>query len=101
MAAHELFEATPGAVLVAQRQLLLDDQLVMEEIGLEQRAGVVERRLLFDHALLEPRLCGALASADFGAVRFERRQQAAGAEYDDVRHALRSLERDADRRAAR
>src|SRR5215831_18615533 len=101
MPAHELFEAAPDAVLVTQRQLLLGDQLMMEEVGFEQRSGILDRRLLLDHALLEPGLRGALAPANLGAARFERRQQAASAEHDHVRHALRMLERDADRRTAR
>src|SRR5215510_735042 len=101
MAAHELIEATPDAVLVPQRQLLLRDQLVVEEIGFEQRAGVVERRLLLDHALLDPGLRCALASAHLGAAGFERWQQAAGAEHDHVRYPLRMLERDADHGTAR
>src|SRR5262247_593405 len=101
MTVYELLEAAPDAVLVTQRQLLLRDQLVMKEIGFKQRAGVVERRLLLDHALLEPCLRRALASADLGAASFEWRQQAAGAEHHHMRHPLRLLERDADRRPAR
>src|SRR5215831_21261571 len=101
MPAYELFEAAPDAVLVTQRKLLLGDQLMMEEVGFEQSAGVLDCRLLLDHALLEPCLRGALAPTHLGAARFERRQQAAGAKHDDVRHAFRMLERDADGRTAR
>src|SRR5262249_10833373 len=101
MPAHELVEAAPDTVLVAQRELRIGDQLVMEEIGFEQRPGIGKRRLLPDHALLEPRLRGALASPYLGAARLARRQQAAGAEHDHMRHPLRILERDADRRTAR
>src|SRR5262245_11718556 len=100
MPAHELLEAAPDAVLVTQRKLLLGDQRVVEEIGFEQRAGILDRRLLLDHALLEPRLRRALAPTDLGATRIEGRQQAAGAEHDHMRHPLRTLERDADGRTA-
>src|SRR5215510_9083693 len=100
MPAHELLEATPDAVLVTQRKLFFSDQLVMEEIGFEQRARLLDRRLLLDHALLEPGLRRALAPADFGAASFEWRQEAAGAEHDHVRHPLRILQRNADRGTA-
>src|SRR5215475_99159 len=101
MPAHELLEAGPDAVLVAERKLLVGDQLVMEQIGFEQRACVVERRLLLDHALFEARLRGAFAPADFGSAGFERWQQTAGAEHDHMRYAIRILERDADGGSAR
>src|SRR6185369_5656493 len=96
MTAHELLEAGPDAVLVAERKLLVGDQFVMEEIGFEQRTRVRERGLLLDHALLEPRLSGALAPTDLGAASFERRQQAASAEHDHMRYAIGIFECDAD-----
>src|SRR5215510_10200939 len=100
MTAHELLEARPDAVLMAQRKLLLGDQLMMEQIGFEQRTRVRNRGLLLDHALLEACLRGALAPAHLGATGFEWRQQTASTEHDHMRHALRVLERDADRRSA-
>src|SRR5690242_13079530 len=98
MAAHELCEAGPDAVLMAQRKLLLGDQLVMKQIGLEQRTRVRDRGLVLDHALLEARLRSALAPTHVSATGFERWQQAASAKHDHMRHAIRILERDADGR---
>ncbi len=57
--AHELLEARADAVLVTQRKLLVGDQLVVEEIGFEQRAGVVERRLLACTMRSSSRACAA------------------------------------------
>src|SRR5262245_56821438 len=100
MTAYELLETTPDAVLVTQCKLLLGDQLVMEKIGFEQRASLLNRWLVLDHALLEPGLRRALAPADFGAASFEWRQEAAGDEHAHVRHPLRILQRNADRGTA-
>src|SRR5262245_50889669 len=101
MAAYELREAGPDAVLVAQRKLLLGHQLVMEQIGLEPRTRVRDRRLLLDPALLEARLRSALACAHVSGAGVERRQQAAGAEHDHMRHASGILERNAHGGTAR
>src|SRR5262249_60725298 len=101
MTAHELLEARPDAVLMAQRKLLLGDQLMVEQIGFEQHTRVRNRWLLLDHALLEARLRGALAPAHLGAAGLEWRQQAAGAEHDHVRNAIWILERDTHGGAAR
>ncbi len=79
MPAREFDEAGANAVLMAELQFLIGDQLTMEQVRFEQRAGIVKRRFLLDHALFEPRLRRALAAADRGAAGFERRQQAAGA----------------------
>src|SRR5437016_2198940 len=98
MTTHELRETRPDAVVVTQRKLLIGDQLLVEQIGFEQRTRVRDRGLLLDHALLEARLRGALAPAHLSAAGFERRQQAAAAEHNHMGYPIRILERDVDGR---
>ena len=101
MAADKFGKARPDAVLVPKLQFVVGDQLVVEQVGFEQRAGVGQGWFLAHHALFQPCLHGFLAAADLGAGGFERRQETAGPENDEVRHPVGILQRDPQRAIAR
>ena len=58
MAPHEGGETHTDRIAVAQRQFLVGDEIMVEEVDFDERARIGKRRLVAYHAFFEPRLRG-------------------------------------------